>query len=116
MVKGQKQGGNANANQGKVRANRDDYPSTRSITEAALIEVGLPVKCRKCKKKGVVKPNNYGGWYKCKIFGRSPNKWFCPEHYDIANDMEDRFYQMSVTPEPEPSKEDEIEELYNLLD
>jgi len=87
--------------------------------DEALLKVGLPVKCRKCRLEGRVKPHNYGGWYKCTIFPRSvTNKWFCPGHYDIANDMEDRFYQMSITPEPEPIVETEetVEDLYKLLD
>jgi len=84
--------------------------------EEALAHCGLPVKCRTCQLSGNVKPRDYGGWFKSQILGRTPNKWFCPIHYDIGNAMDDRFYGMSQTPEPEPTVESTTDELYKLLD
>lgn len=83
--------------------------------DQALIQVGLPVKCRKCLTPGRVKPSSdYDGWYRLRI---SRKEWFCPEHAKIGKDMDQRFYEKYKTPEPavDPDKED-IEELYKLLD
>jgi len=84
--------------------------------DQALIKIGLPVKCRKCRKGGHVKPHDYDGWYKSKVLRMQSNKWFCPKHAKIGDKMDQHFYERSITPEPEPSVEDETEELYKLLD
>ena len=82
--------------------------------EPALIAVGLPVKCRKCGKKGFVKPRtDYGGWYKSRLLRRTTRKWFCPEHAEKGEKMDKNFYERYKTPEPVESTE---EELYKLLD
>lgn len=85
--------------------------------EEALIKVGLPVKCAKCKKEGRVRPKDYGGWYKSRLFRLRPKKrWFCPEHHDIGKRMDEHFYDISQTPQPDTTVEDSTEELYKLLD
>lgn len=85
--------------------------------EAALEQVGLPVKCRKCRKKGFVKPRtDYGGWYKSKLLRFKPNRWFCPKHYEIGRKMDNHFYENYRTPDPEPEPENVEDELYKLLD
>lgn len=84
--------------------------------EEYILRVGLPVKCRKCGAKGDVIPRtDYGGWYKSKMLRKS-NKWFCPEHYQVAKDMDDRFYKLSKTPEVKIVPMDTVDELYKLLD
>lgn len=87
--------------------------------DQALEKIGLPVKCRKCRKAGNVIPRtDYGGWYKSKILRMRPNKWFCPEHAQIGSDMDDNFYMRYATPEPKPivQTEETVEDLYKLLD
>lgn len=92
--------------------------------DQALLKVGLPVKCRKCRKEGRVKPKNYGGWHKSQILRFKPNKWFCPEHAEIGKDMDERFYQISVASAEAQQQEQvkveeqksDIDELYELLD
>lgn len=89
--------------------------------DQALIQVGLPVKCRKCLAPGFVKPNSdYGGWYKSKMFRMFPrNRWYCPEHYEIGRSVDNKFYENYKTPDPYPEKpkvEATVEDLYKLLD
>lgn len=81
--------------------------------ETALAKIGLPVKCRKCREPGLVKPaTDYGGWYKSKLF-RSPHlRWYCPEHYEIGKAVDERFKTIGITAEPDTTEE----ELYALLD
>lgn len=90
------------------------------MMDHALIEVGLPVKCRKCRKEGRVRPNtNYDGWYKSKFFRLKRYKWFCTEHYELGREIDNRFYENHKTPDPYPEEEtpERIEEeLYALLD
>jgi hypothetical protein len=82
--------------------------------EIALERIGLPVKCRKCGKKGNVRPRtDYGGWHKSRFMLRSMNKWFCPEHAQIGKDMDKRF---TMKFEPPAKKEDVKENLYKLLE
>lgn len=86
--------------------------------EYALLKVGLPVKCRKCRVKGFVKPHDYQGWYKSRLLRMKPNKWFCPEHFEVGKAMDDRFYKEYDTPAPEPIEivEGTTEALYALID
>lgn len=85
--------------------------------EEALIRYGLPVKCRKCKKKGVVKPaTDYNGWYKSKLFRKS-NRWFCPEHYNVGKQADDNFYvRISQPVVIEENDESDLEKFYKLID
>lgn len=94
------------------------HQSKESIQmEQGLIEVGLPVKCYKCKKNGFVKPRtDYGGWYKSKLFRFKRLRWFCPEHYEVGRAIDNKFYENYKTPDPYPEPEDATEELYKLLD
>lgn len=91
--------------------------------EEVLVRVGLPVKCRKCKKKGFVKPNtDYGGWYKSKFYRLQHLKWYCPKHYEIGRKVDNQFYENYKTPDPNSEEvpqakvEATTEELYKLLD
>lgn len=88
--------------------------------EEALIHIGLPVKCRKCKKRGFVKPNtDYGGWYKSKFYRLQRLKWYCPKHYEIGRKVDNQFYENYKTPDPYPKQakiENTVDELYKLLD
>lgn len=90
--------------------------------DEALIQVGLPVKCRKCRKEGRVKPlfvdPDHGGWYKSKLLRSTPNRWFCPEHYEIGREMDNHFYENYKTPDPYPEQkqvEATVDELYELI-
>lgn len=91
--------------------------------EEALIQVGLPVKCRKCLKEGRVKPAfvdpTHGGWYKSKMFRTKRLRWYCPEHYELGREEDNRFYENYKTPDPYPEDATVAqteEELYKLLD
>lgn len=84
--------------------------------EEALIKIGLPVKCRKCRKEGRVRPHNYGGWYKSKLLRMKSDKWFCPEHAKIGEDMDNRFYERYRTPDPQSKSTESLDELYKILD
>lgn len=85
--------------------------------EAALYSVGLPVTCRHCGEKGFVKPHtDHGGWYKSKLFRTKRIRWYCPEHYQMGRDVDNKFYENYKTPDPEPTPEDATAELYKLLD
>lgn len=87
--------------------------------EEALIHIGLPVKCRCCDNRGFVKPcSDYGGWYKSKFYRLKRLKWFCPEHYEIGRDVDNKFYENYKTPDPYNAKDVPSieEELYALLD
>lgn len=82
-----------------------------------IAHVGMPVTCRQCKVKAFVKPNtDYDGWYKSKIFRFKRLRWFCPEHYEIGREIDNRFYENYKTPDPEPEPENVEAELYNLLE
>ena len=82
------------------------------------MQIGLPVKCRKCKTPGQVKPKNYGGWYKSKMFRFKRLKWYCPEHYELGREVDNKFYENYKTPDPYPAEkfEDTVDKLYKLLD
>ena len=88
--------------------------------DQAIIKVGLPVTCRKCKVKGFVKPHtDYGGWYKSKIFRLQRLRWFCPDHYEDGRRIDNHFYENYKTPDPYPeevAQEKATEDLYALLD
>jgi hypothetical protein len=88
--------------------------------EQALIQVGLPVTCGlgDCETKGFVKPwTDYGGWYRSKLFRRRPRqKWFCPDHHQEGQAIDNRFYENYKTPDPEPEPENVEADLYKLLD
>jgi hypothetical protein len=87
------------------------------VMDEYLIQVGLPVKCRKCRTEGRVKPaTDYSGWYKSRVLRMRLNKWFCPEHAEIGKNMDDHFYQRYATPAPVDTPETTVDELYKLLD
>lgn len=89
------------------------------MMDHAILKVGLPVKCRKCKKEGRVKPGgDYGGWYKSKIYRSHKIKWYCPKHYEIGRAVDNRFFDNLNTPDPYTAKDRPTieEELYKLLD
>ena len=90
------------------------------MLDEVLIQVGLPVKCRKCRTGGFIKPmSDYGGWYKSKIFRFKRLKWYCPEHYEIGRHIDNQFYENYKTPDPYKENEvvqDTTDELYKLLD
>lgn len=84
------------------------------MMEQALIKVGLPVKCRKCGKKGFVKPGtDYGGWFGSRLFKLRHLRWYCPKHAKIGKAVDDRFFEHCRDPEPAP---DAIADLYAILD
>lgn len=87
--------------------------------DQALAKIGLPVKCAfgDCRTRGFVKPHNYAGWYKIKMFRFNIHKrWFCPEHYEDGRRIDNEFYRNYLTPDPYPEEKDPTEELYKLLD
>jgi len=95
--------------------------------DQALIQVGLPVTCAygDCGTKGFVKPRNtentdYAGWYKSKFFRlRLRKRWFCPEHYEEGQRIDNQFYENYKTPDPYPEEAVQaatVDELYKLLD
>lgn len=124
-MKQHKQGGNADADKGKIHSEHQENQSTSSIMDATLFRVGMRVRCRICPAEGRVKPQtDYEGWYKSKLLRKS-NRWFCPgEHYKIGRDMDNRFYDNHMTPDPWTEEEKKAqehaksaeEELYELLD
>lgn len=81
--------------------------------DEVLVKVGLPVKCRKCRVRGFIKPgSDYGGWFKSKLFTRPHLRWYCPEHAEIGKAVDARFNTMGITALPDTTEE----ELYALLD
>lgn len=91
--------------------------------EEALIQVGLPVKCRMCETRGFVKPKfmdpEHGGWYKSRMFRTKRLRWYCPEHYENGRAEDNKFYENYKTPDPYPEEVAQAkttEELYALLD
>lgn len=88
--------------------------------DQALIQIGLPIKCAygDCDIKGFVKPHSdYAGWYKSKMFRKLYHqRWFCPGHYQMGREMDNKFYENYKTPDPEPDVTDTVDELYKLLD
>lgn len=80
----------------------------------ALLNYGLPVRCRVCLDTAFVRPRtDYDGWYKSQLFRRTGRRWFCHKHAADGKMTDDKFYQRYATPEPVASTE---EELYKLLD
>lgn len=87
--------------------------------DETLLQVGLPVKCRKCDTKGFVKPDKkYGGWYKSRLFRTKRLRWYCPEHHDIGKSVDDKFFKtVDNQPREEVDQQASVEEeLYKLLD
>jgi len=84
--------------------------------DEALIQVGLPVKCRTCGKKGYVKPHtDYNGWYRWKLL-REVSRWYCPDDAPKGVAMKQNMDDGYPTPELETAPEDIEAELYKLLD
>ena len=84
-----------------------------SIVDEVLVRMGLPVKCRKCKKQGFVRPiSDYGGWFKSKIFRAPYLRWYCPKHYKIGEAVDARYNTTGITALSDTTEE----ELYALLD
>lgn len=92
----------------------------------ALSQVGLLVKCRKCLKESRVAPGtDYNGWFKSKIFTTWRLRWYCPEHYEIGENVDKKAFVNIGAPEPiEPNPNwgtsgleevDGLEELLNLV-
>lgn len=80
--------------------------------DAAIEQIGLPVKCYRCKERGFVKPRtDYEGWYRVKISGRS--RWYCPEHSSSASVFYKSMKDGYKTPEITLTTE---QELYKLLE
>lgn len=90
--------------------------------EQALLQVGLPVICGfgDCGLKGFVKPKNYDGWYKSRLLrGQLTKRWFCPDHAIEGKNIDNKFYDETATPAPEPpvpTTEDKLENLYKELE
>lgn len=81
--------------------------------EETLIQVGLPVRCRKCRERGFIKAgSDYNGWFKSKIFKQPHLRWYCPDHAKIGKAVDDRFNTVGITAAPDTTEE----ELYALLD
>lgn len=93
--------------------------------DEALSKVGLLVKCRKCLKEGRVAPGtDYNGWFKSKIFTTWRLRWYCPEHYEIGENEDQKASVNIPRVEPEPNRDwgvskveevDGLEELLNLV-
>ncbi|HYG84609.1 MAG TPA: hypothetical protein VD907_07085 [Verrucomicrobiae bacterium] len=81
----------------------------------ALLEIGLPVKCRTCGKRGFVKPGtDHDGWWRIKLLGKS--KWYCPDDAPKGQAMHQSIEDRYRTPEPVAESPSVEEELYKLLD
>lgn len=86
--------------------------------DAALLQVGLPVRCRKCRVRGFVRPQtDYGGWWRLKLL-RGRSIWYCPEHALDGREGEqaiiDRYPDKKAEPVVDTATTEE--ELYALLD
>lgn len=95
--------------------------------DQALIQVGLPVKCRwgECDATDFIKPRFvdpiHKGWYKSKMYRYKNKHWYCPEHYEKGREVDNHFYENYKTPDPYPDggtedPEETVDELYKLLD
>lgn len=83
--------------------------------DQALIQVGLPVRCKTCLAIGFVKPGTkHGGWGSIRLLGR--RKWYCPKHAKKAKEFNERMEDNYKTPQPGRMVEKTQEELYKLLD
>lgn len=85
--------------------------------DEALLQVGLPVKCKRCGVKGSVKPRtDYNGWFRWRLM-RGASRWYCPEHAPLGvvakQNME---VAMRAVQEPEQEELSSEEALYALLD
>ena len=79
--------------------------------EEVIERVGLPVKCRLCSERGMVKPRtDYGGWQKRKTaLGLT---WYCPKHPGAV----ERLSNAPVGRIPSNDKpSDTLDELMNLI-
>lgn len=90
--------------------------------DEALLQVGLPVKCRVCPATTLVKPmTDYNGWYKSKTMrGGLTKRWFCPEHAGPGQEVDESpmniYIPRSAANQPPEVNEDPTDELYKLLD
>lgn len=86
--------------------------------DAALLQVGLPVRCRKCRVQGFVRPQtDYGGWWRLKLL-RGRSIWYCPEDRLDGQHGEEAIKSWYPDKKAEPVVDTSTteEELYKLLE
>ena len=85
---------------------------SRSLTDNLLWNLGLPVKCKSCGEKGIVKPKDYGGWWRRKL-STGGSWWYCPEDAERVKTHLEAHRTPQFT--QESTVEDDLDALMNII-